>query len=35
MLMQSDSDTMIYLGQAGFVLAIGIQFGCCRRLWSR
>jgi MHS family proline/betaine transporter-like MFS transporter len=27
MLMQSDSHASIYLGQAGFVLAIGIQFG--------
>lgn len=32
MLMQNDSHTMIYLGQAGFVLAIGIQFGVLQAL---
>lgn len=32
MLMQNDSMTMIYLGQAGFVLAIGIQFGVLQAL---
>ena len=31
-LMQNDSHTMIYLGQAGFVLAIGIQFGVLQAL---
>jgi len=32
MLMQNDSFTMIYLGQLGFVLAIGIQFGVMQAL---
>jgi MHS family proline/betaine transporter-like MFS transporter len=32
MLMQNDSHAMIYLGQAGFVLAIGIQFGVLQAL---
>jgi MHS family proline/betaine transporter-like MFS transporter len=32
MLMQHDSTAMIYLGQAGFVLAIGIQFGVLQAL---
>lgn len=32
MLMQNDSIAMIYLGQAGFVLAIGIQFGVLQAL---
>ena len=32
MLMQNNSTAMIYLGQAGFVLAIGIQFGVLQAL---
>jgi MHS family proline/betaine transporter-like MFS transporter len=32
MLMQHNSTAMIYLGQAGFVLAIGIQFGVLQAL---
>ncbi|MCW5736313.1 MAG: MFS transporter [Enhydrobacter sp.] len=32
MLMHNDSTAMIYLGQAGFVLAIGIQFGVLQAL---
>ena len=32
MLMQNDSTARIYLGQAGFVLAIGIQFGVLQAL---
>jgi MHS family proline/betaine transporter-like MFS transporter len=32
MLMQNNSIAMIYLGQAGFVLAIGIQFGVLQAL---
>lgn len=32
MLMHSESTAMIYLGQAGFVLAIGIQFGVLQAL---
>jgi MHS family proline/betaine transporter-like MFS transporter len=33
-LMHHDSMAMIYLGQAGFVLAIGIQYGCMHALMT-